>query len=60
MKIRIFTAANAADLEADVNKFISKRDLDVIKMDFTSTTKDYAVMVSYETHGFVMENEEAL
>ncbi|MDR2531591.1 MAG: hypothetical protein LBC82_01975 [Oscillospiraceae bacterium] len=60
MKVKIFKATVTSDLEADVNKFIAKKDVNIIKMDFSTSTKDYAVMVTYETHGFVIENEEAL
>ncbi|MCL2697917.1 MAG: hypothetical protein FWE74_07535 [Oscillospiraceae bacterium] len=65
MKIKVFTAATTHDLEKDVNRFIAQRDIDVVKMDFStavtaSVHMAYSVMVTYEAHGLVIENEEAL
>jgi hypothetical protein len=65
MKIRIFTAATTGDLEKDVNRFIAQRDIDIIKLDFSTCVTSsvhmaYSVMISYEAHGLVIENEEAL
>jgi hypothetical protein len=65
MKIKIFTAATTHDLEKDVNRFIAQRDVDMIKMDFatcvtSSVHMAYSVMITYEAHGLVIENEEAL
>jgi hypothetical protein len=65
MKIKIFTAATTHDLEKDVNRFIAQREIDIVKMDFTTTVTSsvhlaFTVMVTYEAHGLVIENEEAL
>ncbi|MCL2019991.1 MAG: hypothetical protein FWG70_09570 [Oscillospiraceae bacterium] len=62
MKIKIFTAATAGDLEADVNKFISQKEVNIIKMDFSTAVTGnvhmaYSVMLSYEMHGFIEESE---
>jgi hypothetical protein len=65
MRIKVFTAATTSDLEMDVNKFISKRDIDVINLDYTTVVTGhshmaYTVMITYNMHGLVEENEEAL
>jgi hypothetical protein len=64
MKIKIITAATPSDLEKDVNKFISLKDVNIIKMDFSTAVTGmhiaYTVMLTYESHGIVSENEEAL
>ncbi|MCL2636921.1 MAG: hypothetical protein FWD48_00985 [Oscillospiraceae bacterium] len=65
MKIRIFTSAAAAELEKDVNRFIAQRDIDIVQMQFSTAVTSsvhmaYSVMVTYEAHGLVIENEEAL
>jgi hypothetical protein len=65
MKIRIFTATTTSDLEKDVNRFVAQREIDIIRMDFsTAVTANvhmaYSVMITYEAHGLVIENEEAL
>jgi hypothetical protein len=64
MKIKVITAATTSDLEKDVNKFISLKDINVMKMDFSTAVTGmhlaYSVMLTYESHGIVSENEEAL
>ena len=62
MKIKIFTAATAGDLEMDVNKFIALKEVDVVKMDFSTAVTGnmhlaFSVMISYELHGMIEEAE---
>jgi len=62
MKIKIITATVASELEQSVNKFIAQKDIDVVKMDFSTAVTGnvhvaFTVMVSYEVHGMIEEAE---
>jgi len=62
MKIKIITATVASELEQTVNKFIAQKDIDVLKMDFSTAVTGnvhlaFTVMVSYEVHGMIEEAE---
>ena len=55
MKIKIFTSFLAKQLKRKVNKFITRKDIEVINMEFQAHFWGYAVMVTYKSSGIAEE-----